>query len=1576
MKTQRKFPDRGQTPLFGRGNSARHTRLVFEPLEPRCVLAFKVTSAEVFGPTLKLVADFNQPVNAATVQAGDLQVDGSNPATGFNVLDADTIEFLLPALSTGVHAATIAAGAINDSFGAGLDPFLKTIAVAANPQFTVNQNPRLQPGNAPLAAYSGGSLDRADILWQTIPAGVGTQDTFTVQYRAAGATAWQSATANADVATNVENRVVHSASITGLNWNANYEYRVRHWHADVILGQYQSQFRTRLQSGDSTPFTFAAYGDSASGSATGFRAVQARINQNNPAFTVLLGDNVYDAGTHAESDARFSPAVNPEAAAWMASHIDYLGLGNHDVATGSGLPAEQNYSVPIPVAGVTAPAAPPVSERPEHNFSWDYGNVHFVTFDTNSLSDPARLDGLLNWVLTDLNASTARWKIVYGHHPLGGVPDKPESANDNYYQQVVNRLKAAGVDLLMTGHSHTYSWTYPLTGQINGTATFANHGSPDQFVAGVGLPQLVSGLGGKDIRDGDYGQFPFVAAGFTASTATAARLGYSQVNVTPNQLTVSYIAADDGAIIDSFTISKDDTVITTSFEQGTNGYSGTVDTFLQQNSPSTSNATATSLNVDGDVPTGTNLAAQALLRFDNLFGNGVGQIPSNATIRSATLQLQVTNGSVNNMNLHRMLVPWAATDTWNTLTSGVQTNDAEAYSMPDTSSGQSRSGAISFNVLSSVQAWRANPASNKGWAIMPTGTDGVDFNSSEGSVKPKLIVSYVVSAAPNTPPIAVGDTVTTNVNSAVTIPVLANDTDSNGDLLSVLSTTQPSYGTVVVNANGSVTYTPPTGFTGLDSFSYTINDDRGGSSSARVNVAVLQSTSFQQGAAGYTGTIDTFLQQNTPTANNGNATSLNIDGDDPGGTGLDVQALLRFDNLFGTGAGQIPAGATLHSATLQLQVTNAGSSLNLHRMVANWSAADSWDSLSGGIQTNGIEALTAVDVATGSLAIGSVSIDVLPSLLAWASNPAANRGWAFMPSGDDGVNFNSAEGTVKPKLIVSYIPAPPTLQVTTFAPTTTGAITSFSRDLDVSALNLYDGLGANLGAADATLVGATTGAVRGSWLVDANSRQATFVQTGGILLPDSYTFRVRSAADGVHDTSGGLLDGDANGVAGGDFVGTFVVDPPLPAAVTMSIPNFARGPQQAVNVPAAAATGLPISVSNGAGITTVSLQLKYDPALLTVTGVTPASGLPPGTTVNLSTPVNGVATIQFTSPTALPAGSTQLFNLQASVPSTAPYRSKSLLDLSNVVVNGGAIPAVDDDAVQVVAYFGDVTANGSYSAQDASYIARMAVGIDGGLAAYKLLDPTIVGDLSGNGGFSAIDTSKMLQTAVGISNPEIPLPLPIGPLVTGSGPDPKLSIPRDLQAARGETLAIPLNIDSVVDLTGHGLLSADLVLYFDPRVLEVTSVAPGSLVAGWRIASRINSSAGRVDVSLAGLTPIEGKFAGELIRLQARIKKNAHPGVSLINLVATSGSRTTQLNEGNLTLLPAPTNFADATDGLLTVSPGKPSTKEAKTHGEDDKTAAHGHRIADAALLHWIATWDEHPGASRPISKVLSTRRR
>jgi len=680
--------------------------------------------------------------------------DGANRLVATDTSGTVVTQWTLPGIEQEgilLHGGSLYVG--QDYGGAAAGVILRYDGfAAANPsaaEYLVKHPPRLQPGDTPLPGYAGSDLDRVDVLWQTVPAGAGSDDSFTVDVRITGG-GWRAVTPAAPVETGVDGRLVWSASLTGLAWNSDHEYRVRHLRAGVVVAEYAAPFRTRLRAGDAAPFSFAAYGDSAAGGSAGFRAVQGRINQSGAAFAVLLGDNAYSSGSHAEYDARFEPSINPEAAAWTASHLDYVSFGNHDIATAAGLPTEQLYAAPVPVAGVTAPAAPPAGERPEHNYSWDYGSVHFVAFDSNSLDDPGRLDGLLDWVTADLAASSATWKIAVAHHPVAGVPDKPQAAGDDYYQQVVNRLKAAGVDLLMTGHSHTYGWSYPLTGQVGGVATFADQAATDRFVAGQGIVQLVSGAGGVEIRSGGFGDFPFVAAGFSGSTATAARPGFSQIDVSADRLVVSYVAADDGSVIDAFTIEKQATT-TVSFQQGVAGFTGTVDTSLRQAAPAASFAAAATLEVDADDPAGTLESTQGLLQFRGLFGSLPGRIPWTATIVSATLEIEVTNGG-QAFELHRMLGTWDPAATWQSQGGGIQADGVEATAFADASSGIARTGRLSFDVVASLRHWQSRPGTNFGWALLPTGNDGIDFLSAESATPPRLVVTYAAAPAPAATP--------------------------------------------------------------------------------------------------------------------------------------------------------------------------------------------------------------------------------------------------------------------------------------------------------------------------------------------------------------------------------------------------------------------------------------------------------------------------------------------------------------------------------------------------------------------------------------------------------------------------------------------------------------------------------------------------------------------------------------------------------------------------------------------------------------------------------------------------------
>jgi hypothetical protein len=96
----------------------------------------------------------------------------------------------------------------------------------------------------------------------------------------------------------------------------------------------------------------------------------------------------------------------------------------------------------------------------------------------------------------------------------------------------------------------------------------------------------------------------------------------------------------------------------------------------------------------------------------------------------------------------------------------------------------------------------------------------------------------VTVTAPNNPPVANDDSATTQEDTPVTIDVLANDTDADGDPLTVTNLTQAGNGTVSLNADKTVTYTPNSGFVGDDTFTYTANDGTVDSNTATVTVTV------------------------------------------------------------------------------------------------------------------------------------------------------------------------------------------------------------------------------------------------------------------------------------------------------------------------------------------------------------------------------------------------------------------------------------------------------------------------------------------------------------------------------------------------------------------------------------------------------------------------------------------------------------------------------------------------------------------------------------------------------------------
>ena len=117
------------------------------------------------------------------------------------------------------------------------------------------------------------------------------------------------------------------------------------------------------------------------------------------------------------------------------------------------------------------------------------------------------------------------------------------------------------------------------------------------------------------------------------------------------------------------------------------------------------------------------------------------------------------------------------------------------------------------------------------------GTDTITYTITDGNGGSDTAIVVVDVACVNNPPIAVNDVTTTAPGVTITIDVLINDSDPDGDVIGIIGASA-SNGSVVLNGDSSITYTPDSGFCGVDTITYTISDGNGGTDAAIVIVDV------------------------------------------------------------------------------------------------------------------------------------------------------------------------------------------------------------------------------------------------------------------------------------------------------------------------------------------------------------------------------------------------------------------------------------------------------------------------------------------------------------------------------------------------------------------------------------------------------------------------------------------------------------------------------------------------------------------------------------------------------------------
>lgn len=752
----------------------------------------------------------------------------------------------------------------------------------------------------------------------------------------------------------------------------------------------------------------------------------------------------------------------------------------------------------------------------------------------------------------------------------------------------------------------------------------------------------------------------------------------------------------------------------------------------------------------------------------------------------------------------------------------------------------------------------------------------------------------------------------------------------NGSGVAIFSTSSLSVAAHNITATygGNATYDPSTSAV----VSQTVN---------RANTTLALVSSVNPSAPGQSVTFTATIAADAPGAGTPTGTVTFFDGVTQIGTGslssgtatFSTSTLTSGTHVITAQYAQTTSFNASTSPTVNQNVTG-GAAGSLQFSSATYSTAEGQGFVTVTVtRTGGSTGAVGVTFATGNgTATQPGDYATATGTLSWADGDAASKTFTVAivddGSGEASETFTVAlssptGGATLGTASATVTITDPLLLVASRTPTAGGVILNMNRAVATADLNLYDGAAGTLGAADVTLTGNTTGAVRGSLIVLPGNR-LHFVRTGASMPGDTYTLAARSAADGFKDLAGVLLDGDANGTAGGNYSTSFAVG--SSTARVLSVPDFTRGAGQAVNVPATS-SGLPVRISDPTGVTSAQVDLLFDTTLLNVTTGTFTSGAVvtiPGSTVTITAIAGGVR-VAVTGLSGVTGSNVAIAAPSASVPATAPYASKQVVAVRNVSVNGGAISAAEDDAVHVAAYLGDANASRTLSGGDSSLVSQLAVAIGTGFLAYQNADPLLVADINQSGTLTGGDSSQISLKSVGSTVPSIP-DIPGGVTPPAGGPDPILYLVGGA-ARRGGTIAAELRL-FVSERGGIELSSVDAAIRFDATRFEVRNVRTGSLVPGFGTFANVDNVAGTI--RLTQFTGLPEKFTfgtdGAVVLFDLVAKSSARPGPTALNLareVTSNGSTTFTMASGpsgSLTLAPAPTNAAtDPVDATVVI---------------------------------------------------------
>ncbi|WP_308102676.1 discoidin domain-containing protein [Lentzea sp. CC55] len=227
---------------------------------------------------------------------------------------------------------------------------------------------------------------------------------------------------------------------SGLASGTAFTYTVRARDAAGNLSAVSNAVQvTTLPAGPGDTTTIVAAGDIASLTNSEHYETAKLIDQIKPDHILTVGDNQYDSGTLSEFKAHYDKSWG------RYKSITHPATGNHEWE--DGLNGYKAY-----FGAQAYPAGKPY-------YSWEAGEFHFVSFDSQKLYDTGDDSTQLNWLKADLAANTKPCVVGYWHHPRF---NSGEYGDKSVMAPLWNAFADAKADLVLSGHDHHYERLKPL----------------------------------------------------------------------------------------------------------------------------------------------------------------------------------------------------------------------------------------------------------------------------------------------------------------------------------------------------------------------------------------------------------------------------------------------------------------------------------------------------------------------------------------------------------------------------------------------------------------------------------------------------------------------------------------------------------------------------------------------------------------------------------------------------------------------------------------------------------------------------------------------------------------------------------------------------------------------------------------------------------------------------------------------------------------------------------------------------------------------------------------------------------